>query len=158
MSLGRFGADVRSQKYSLLKEMTEEQMRSYSPAQLETLLAQRDNVQTVIFHERFTSPPSHYARQKYPDSRVPWAPANECQHKVCQDCHSIGKDKSWLSLNGVLNGDIPPQATTGFSFSHIGVRPEADAEVVSNIGCRAVPLVRPCRVSSICWSLICVSP
>ena len=66
----------------------------------------------------------------------------ECQHKVCHRCHSIGRDKSWVSLNGVLEGDILPNVAVGFSFSYMGIRPCTDANVVKNIGYQPVPLVR----------------
>lgn len=77
-----------------------------------------------------------------PDSRY------ECQYKVCQACHSLGKEKSWTSLDAVLSGDILPTTATGFGFSHLGVRPVGDANILRNIGLRAVPLVRPPEASS----------
>lgn len=46
MSLGRWGPDKRQNKYSVLHEMTQEQMQSYNPAQIATLLAQRENVRS----------------------------------------------------------------------------------------------------------------
>lgn len=69
-------------------------------------------------------------------------PRFECQHKVCQSCHYLGKDKSWLSLDGIVNGDILPSVATAFSFSHLGYRPVSDIEVARGLGCRPVPLVR----------------
>jgi hypothetical protein len=44
MSLGRFGPDKRADPYALLREMTEEEMRMYTPGQIATLLWQRDKV------------------------------------------------------------------------------------------------------------------
>lgn len=144
--MGKFGPDARAENYSFFKEITEQQLHTYTPVQLVTILSQRDKVHQAIAEERRNAGrlSSHYADKKYPDSNTPWVPSPlwECQHKVCQDCHHLGSDKSWLSLNGILNGDIPPHAATGFSFSHMGFRPKADVEVVKNIGYNAVPLVR----------------
>jgi len=44
MSLGKWGPDKRQDKYSVLHEMTQEQMQSYTPQQIATLLAQREKV------------------------------------------------------------------------------------------------------------------
>lgn len=44
MSLGKWGPDKRQDQYSVLHEMTQEQMQSYTPDQIATLLAQRENV------------------------------------------------------------------------------------------------------------------
>lgn len=69
-------------------------------------------------------------------------PAEECQYKLCPTCHKNGRDKSWLSLDGIANGDIPPTAATAFSFSYMRERPLLDPNVVKNLGYRAVPIVR----------------
>lgn len=44
MTLGKFGADARSYKYNLFREITQEQLGSYLPSQLITMLEQRDHV------------------------------------------------------------------------------------------------------------------
>lgn len=54
-------------------------------------------------------------------------------------------DRSYLSLDGVVNGDIPPSAAVGFGFSLMRARPVIDPEIVKNIGCRAVPIVSRLR-------------
>lgn len=48
-----------------------------------------------------------------------------------------------MSLDGVLNGDLPPNLVMGFSFCYSGGRPVHGAEVVKNLGCRPVPMVSP---------------
>ncbi|KAK0646703.1 hypothetical protein B0T16DRAFT_328810 [Cercophora newfieldiana] len=151
MSLGKFGADSRILRYSFLREITEEQLHTYTPLQLGRVLSQRDHVHRKIYEERHGLSPSKEAAQKYPNNARPWVPDKlwECQAKLCHDCHRIGSDKSWLSLNGIMNNDIPPHAATGFSFSNLGFRPEADVEVVKNIGYRAVPLVRFSSLSTL---------
>ncbi|KAL2136352.1 hypothetical protein VTI74DRAFT_4184 [Chaetomium olivicolor] len=146
MTLGLFGPDARSQPYSLLHEMSREELSSYTGPQLAWRLSQRDHVHNTIAHERTLTnhPISYYARQKYPYDGMPWMPDEryECQFKVCQRCYYIGKDKSFVSLDGVLNGDVLPTVATGFSFSFMGIRPIADANVVQNLGCRAISLPR----------------
>lgn len=44
MTLGKCGPDARREKYSFLKEITQEQMYTYTPGQIATILAQRDKV------------------------------------------------------------------------------------------------------------------
>ncbi|KAK4447058.1 hypothetical protein QBC34DRAFT_440324 [Podospora aff. communis PSN243] len=144
MSLGKFGPDRRYKKYSFLAEITEEQLHTYTPTQLGEVMTQRDIVHRRILEERLNPTEPNAVALKYPDNNRPWVPNRylECQHRLCHYCHRLGADKSWVSLNSVVSGDIPPQAATGFSFELLGFRPEADVEVVRNIGCRAVPLPR----------------
>ncbi|KAK4177261.1 hypothetical protein QBC36DRAFT_372003 [Triangularia setosa] len=144
MSLGKHGAEARSEKYSFLDEISLEQLCSYTPEELKEVLSQRDHVLDVIADERLR--PQDFNSQygyKYPDDDRPWMPDPkfECQHKVCHRCHPIGRQKSWVSLDGVLNGDIPPTVATGYSFSQVRMRPCVDAEIVKNLGYRPVPLV-----------------
>lgn len=146
MTLGKHGADARSEKYSFLDEISQEQLWNYTPGELKEILAQRDHVLDVITNERLRD--QDFNNQygfKYPDDDRPWMPdpKYECQHKVCHRCHSIGRQKSWVSLDGVLNGDIPPTVATGYSFSQVKMRPCVDVETVKNLGCRPVPLVSP---------------
>ena len=92
----------------------------------------------------FEHPTPECARDKYPYDTKPWVPATnaECQYKVCSLCHRLGYEKSWANLNSVLNGDIPPNVATGFSFSFARERPICDANLIRNIGLRPVSLVR----------------
>ncbi len=48
MSLGRSGPDKRAERNSFLREISAEQMASYTPAQLATILSQRDGVGTTL--------------------------------------------------------------------------------------------------------------
>lgn len=141
--MGKFGADARYQRYSFLGEITEEQLHTYTPLQLGRILWQRDNVARAIHEERHRPRPNQ-AAQKYPNHNKPWIPDKlwECQFKVCHDCHRLGSEKSWVSLNGVLNGEIAPHVATGYSFSALNFRLVADVDVVKDIGYHAVPLVR----------------
>lgn len=80
----------------------------------------------------------------WPDGNRPWLPAvrYECQYRVCERCRPDAPEKSWLSLDAVLKGDISPTLATGYSFSFERARPLADPHVVRNLGCRPAPLVR----------------
>ncbi|KAL2262109.1 hypothetical protein VTK26DRAFT_2434 [Humicola hyalothermophila] len=144
MSLGLFGPDARSHPASFFDEVTTEQMRSYTASQLATVLSQRENVHRTIARERERSffPYPNLIRSNYPDDDRPWMPDEklECQYTVCGRCHSQGRDKSWVSLNGVLNGDILPTVAVGFAHGYFGARPVVDANLVKQIGYRAVPL------------------
>ncbi|KAJ4292117.1 hypothetical protein N0V88_005744 [Collariella sp. IMI 366227] len=146
MSLGKFGPDARSQPYSLLHELTPAQVASYTGPQLAYRLAERDHVHTTIAHERTLTNHhiSHYAKPKYPYNDIPWMPSirHECQFKACARCYFLGRDKSFVHLDSVLNGDIPPTLATGFSFSFNRTRPVADAKIVQNLGCRPIALPR----------------
>jgi hypothetical protein len=46
MTLGKFGPDARREQHSFLKEITPEQMASYTSEQLSTILEQRENVRS----------------------------------------------------------------------------------------------------------------
>ena len=95
-----------------------------------------------------TTAPGHSETPDVTEGRPAWVPnpGEECQHKVCSACYRSGKPKSWLSLNGILNGEVPPTVATGFSFLYLQARPIVDATIVKNLGYRAVPLV--CNSSS----------
>lgn len=164
MTLGKFGPDARSRKLSLLNEMSAEQMHTYTPQQIATVLTQRENVsppstavllricpnhttkvhKTIAKERNQATHSVRSARRNFPDDNRPWMPDKryECRHTVCHRCHHNGRDKSWVSLNGVLEGDVLPNVAVGLSFRYMGARPCVDARVVRNIGYRAVPLVR----------------
>lgn len=73
----------------------------------------------------------------------PWVPRmrEECTFKACHHCYRRAAEKAWLSLDGIVNGDIPPTAASAYSFHYMQQRPVCNASVVANLGCRAVPLV-----------------
>lgn len=164
MSLGKFGADARSDAHNVISDMSAEQRSSYTPNQLSTLLSQRQNVRLspasmylsrlfqhvqlrdVIAKERsqVNSHAPYSARENYPDDHRPWMPdrKHECKVMACHRCYRLGRQKSWAGLDAVVKGDVLPNIATGYSFSLMGARPVVDAEVVKNIGCRPVPLVR----------------
>ncbi|KAM7223656.1 hypothetical protein V8F06_001130, partial [Rhypophila decipiens] len=142
MSLGKHGADLRTQKYALLREITAVELNTYTPDQLATILWQRDNVVESIAKDRRRS--DHgvlcQAGHKYPDNQRPWMPdeKEECGYTVCQSCIGMVNDRSWVSLNGVLNGDILPTVATAYAFSYSRSRPYIDADMAKHLGCRPV--------------------
>lgn len=79
-----------------------------------------------------------------PVDEKPWVPdlREECEYKICHTCYRGGIEKAWLSLNAVVNGEIPPTAATAWTFQYMQQRPVSDSEVIKSIGCRAVPMVR----------------
>ncbi|KAL2195472.1 hypothetical protein P885DRAFT_40851 [Corynascus similis CBS 632.67] len=154
-TLGKFGADARRDAVNVLTELPTEQLSSYTLEQLDELISRREN---VIANERqrvgHRTPLS--ARDKYPHDDKPWVPDGEleCRHMVCPACHRIGREKSWVSLDTVLNGDVLPHVATAYSFSFMGSRPVCDAEIVKNIGCQPLPSVTYPRLSGCCDSNI----
>ncbi|KAH6625073.1 hypothetical protein B0J18DRAFT_201632 [Chaetomium sp. MPI-SDFR-AT-0129] len=146
MSLGKFGPDVRSEALSVMTEKSLEQRKSYTPEQVYTLITQRENVHKTIADERehLGLTDGFPARYNYPHDDQPWLPRRdfECQYKACMTCHSIGRQKSWVSLDGVLNGDILPTVATGFSSSPTRRRPVGDAGLIKDLGCSAIPFPR----------------
>lgn len=92
-------------------------------------------------HGTNISPPPGFG---FSEIKKPWVPAEEeeCQFKCCHTCRPTSEQRSYLSINGILNDDIPPSAGVGFGFHLQGSRPVLNAEVLKTIGYRAVPLVR----------------
>ncbi|KAI1384865.1 uncharacterized protein F4822DRAFT_433404 [Hypoxylon trugodes] len=135
------GPESRSDKYSFFKEISQEQLSSYTPSQVCTILAQREEVLRESQEaSSSTDPPpgfDHLRRTK------PWVPseADECKYKCCQRCRPSAEWRSYLSLDGIVNGDVPPTAATGFSFYRTG-RPVIHPDRLKNIGLRAVPWPR----------------
>ncbi|KAH8879830.1 hypothetical protein GQ53DRAFT_611165, partial [Thozetella sp. PMI_491] len=140
MSLGKGGPDRRGRKNNFVFEIGVDNLASYSPAQIVTILDQRDKVcGGCIVREAITR--DRHSPQL--GGSADWAPkvGTECSFKVCQVCHRHGRDKTWASLDGVVNGHLSPDLVTGFSFLYSGGRPIHDPKVASNLGCRAVPTV-----------------
>lgn len=45
-------------------------------------------------------------------------------------------DRTWLSIDGIVNGDLPATAITGYGFQFARKRPVSDVRVVRNLGLR----------------------
>lgn len=88
-------------------------------------------------------PPPGFEDAEDPQREKPWVPKEEeeCQFKCCQTCRPTCAQRSYLSLDGIANDDIPPSAASGFGFHLLGARPIMDADVLQNLGYRPVPLV-----------------
>lgn len=74
----------------------------------------------------------------------PWVlpESEECCARYCQYCRPTYADRSYLSLDGIANGEIPATAASGFGFHCLGARPVMNLEHWKNIGLRPVPLPR----------------
>ncbi|KAI0178411.1 hypothetical protein BJ166DRAFT_50503 [Pestalotiopsis sp. NC0098] len=152
--------ESRSNRYSFFEEVDDVAMKTYSPDQISTILQQRENLQNVlaiedrskstrkrsVYFPRSGTMRSIYLPPGLAESRAgkPWVPEDlkECQFKCCHRCRPTCEPRSYLSLDGVVKGDIPASAAVGFGFHQHGSRPVMDAEVVKNIGYRPVPLPR----------------
>ncbi|KAI1641020.1 hypothetical protein F4809DRAFT_637150 [Biscogniauxia mediterranea] len=147
------GPERRSDKFAFLKEITPDQLRTYTPQQIATILEQRQHLLDVVRREyegqRSFYFPSHDGQHviklppgfDYPRDRKPWVPEenDECQVKYCHQCRPTCEPRTYLSLDGVLHGDVSPSAATGFGFHRMGTRPIMDAETMRHIGLKAVP-------------------
>ncbi|KAF4591459.1 hypothetical protein GQ602_001758 [Ophiocordyceps camponoti-floridani] len=141
---------ARHDRLSLLKEMTPEQMTTYHPDQIATLLRQRENVKDIIQLQRLRSDSTEISsRRTYSTAfegvpgpfeyRKPWLRTlnEECQYRVCPRCRPALADRAFLSLNAVAEGEIPPTAAVGFGFHTMGERPVFDVESMRDFGLAA---------------------
>lgn len=129
------GPAARSDKLSLLEELTPEQIESLSAPQLAQLLQQRGHANEQAITDRFGSLGlASYERPFLKNE------AQECKQTLCPACGKgmMGEEVSFLDLDGILRGDIPPTVALGYGFRKSG-RPIADANIVRNIGLRKVP-------------------
>lgn len=125
------GAAARQDKLSPLKEMTHQQLETYTAPQLATVLRQHEDSVVSALAERHGPFIPHAEQKPYLEPL-----GNECMVTVCSACGrgGTGEDMSFLSIDGVLKGDIPPSAAVGYGFRGIGGRPVANANIVKNLG------------------------
>ncbi|KAI0180335.1 hypothetical protein GGR52DRAFT_587902 [Hypoxylon sp. FL1284] len=137
------GPASRSDPFSIFKEITPEQMQSYTPSQLYTILSQRVHVLKVA---QEASQPVRARKVLPPPGLEPkaklWVPSasQQCRFTCCGACRPSAEWRSFLSLDAVVKGEIPPAAATGFGFHYMGCRPTIDPNALVNAGLRAVPL------------------
>lgn len=127
------GAAARQDKLSPLKEMTPEQLETYTAPQLATVLRQHEGAVDNALIDR------HGPFLPYAGDRPYLEPLqDECTATLCPSCGraGAGEDLSFLSIDGVLRGDIPPSAAVGYGFRGMGGRPVANANIVKNLGLR----------------------
>lgn len=129
------GPAARADKLSLLQELTPEHVESLSGPQLAKLLKQREGANSTALNDKYG-----FLALAVDDRPYLTSERQECKHTLCPHCGKgmVGQEMAWLSLDGVLKGDIPPTAAVGYSFRKNG-RPFADAEIVRNIGKRSAP-------------------
>jgi hypothetical protein len=193
-------AAARSSRLAFLSELTEEQMQTYSPEQITSILSQRANVRKLksypsgsCYHAilfiisaqwfkdssttdvaqilnvaggvdpntargrspkrtgssaRSGSPMKISLISTAPKRKQSYVPTQECQFKCCHTCRPSMVDRSYLSLNGIADDDIPLTAVTGFGFQFLGGRPISLVKHVANLGLRPNPeLPKPKMVS-----------
>ncbi|KAI2630554.1 hypothetical protein GGS21DRAFT_524859 [Xylaria nigripes] len=155
---GPRSAERRSNRLSFFEEITAEQMKTYSPIQVANILKQRENLLDILSRESQASgratkqyylpsgtyrggllkPPPGFG---YSVNLRPWVPRKEeeCQAKYCHRCRPSCEPRSYLSLNAIVNGEVPPTAATGFGFHRMRTRPVVDVRVMRYIGLRPIP-------------------
>ncbi|KAI1107195.1 hypothetical protein F4804DRAFT_329484 [Jackrogersella minutella] len=141
LSMRPRGPENRSDKLSFFSEITQEQLRSYTPDQIRTILAQREHVLEVATKSSaLTAPPPGF---EHLNNTKPWVPSEfeECQFKCCPRCRPSVVSRTYLGIDEIVKGDIPPSAAVGFGFSRAG-RPVIHPDRLENIGLRAVPWPR----------------
>lgn len=129
------GPAARSDRLSLLDELTPAQLESLSAPQLAQLLQQRGRANKQAITDGFgVLGPATSVRPFLKNE------TQECKQTLCPACGRgmMGEEVSYLDLDGILKGDIPPTAALGYGFRTSG-RPIADANIVRNIGLRKVP-------------------
>ncbi|CAG9993585.1 unnamed protein product [Clonostachys byssicola] len=134
-------AEARADPLSLFDELTPEQMSQYRPDQIQTLLRQRESVNTIFLGT---------------ENPRPWVPSleNECRYMVCPLCRPSVADRSFLSLDSVAKNEVQPTAAVGFGFHGLGERPVMNVEILRSIGCRPPSLTRSHRDGSTDYSLL----
>ncbi|KAI1423849.1 hypothetical protein F5Y12DRAFT_798005 [Xylaria sp. FL1777] len=162
ISPGPRSPEKRADKLSFFGEITPEQMRTYSPSQIATILQQRHDLLEVVSQQHEASgkarhlyfPSGNYRRNSLnpppgfgyptPADIKPWVPRKdeECQAKYCHHCRPSCEPRSYLSLDGIIHGEIPPTVATGFGFHRMRTRPVVNAKIVRAIGLRPVPWPR----------------
>ncbi|KAI0883350.1 ketopantoate reductase PanE/ApbA C terminal-domain-containing protein [Annulohypoxylon maeteangense] len=129
--------ESRSDRLSFFSEITPEQFKSYTPEQIRTILSQREHVLKVANEDSSgIEPPPGF---EHMSGTKAWVPAEheECQFKCCVRCRPSAESRSFLNLDEIVNGVIPPSAAIGFSFQRCG-RPVIHPSRLENIGLRPV--------------------
>lgn len=165
---GKRSPTARQDPSSFWNEIDDKQLTQYTPEQLQTILAQRSKVLDVAKRANLgefrlsplsreptnTGQPSASDgdtamgdpfRSIHSSSQRPWLPflGGECQTKWCHACKPHCLDRSWMSLDGIANGELPLTAIHGLSFILEGERIVSDVKHVLNLGLRPNPaLVR----------------
>ncbi|EHA53047.1 hypothetical protein MCOR27_008893 [Pyricularia oryzae] len=128
------GPDRRTtaDRQTILAEMTAEQKANYTEEEIEKLVAQRKH---ALVAARIS------AAQAGNTSDKPWvlSPRQECDMEFCHSCRPCFAERSYLSLNGIVNGDVPATAALGFGFHAYSSRPLYDPNVTRNLGLRRPP-------------------
>ncbi|TAQ90635.1 hypothetical protein B7494_g1043 [Chlorociboria aeruginascens] len=153
---------ARASKLAVLEEFNNRDIESYSASQLNHIITQRSHVLDVAkeqaleqYCQEADQAPKNLPRSisRIPSAlpvKKPWllSKTAECQFKCCYFCRPSLDDRSYLSLNGIADGDIPPTAITGFGFHLEKRRPVGLVKDVLNLGLRVPPPPPPPRSES----------
>ncbi|RDW94732.1 hypothetical protein BP5796_00495 [Coleophoma crateriformis] len=165
--------EARASKLSFLEEISDADLKGYTRDQLNTILCQRAHLLDTIAAQHGDNGPEDRGQVDVPGLQIilpssssppanhstsspswtppkpltkPWLPQKDCQFKCCHACRATCLERSWLSLNAIVNGELPATAIMGYGF-HLRVgkhkRPVALNEHVKNIGLRPHPHPRP---------------
>ena len=150
------GPKARYHELSFFDEVSPAQLNSYTPEKLKAILIQREDVQRIakqdiesaILRHGFENNCGEMVCDPLTNSTVedsPWLTnhTKPCEYTICPRCRPGAADRTWLSLDGVLGGDIAPTAAVGYGFHVMGYRPVVDADILRTIGDREDPAVRP---------------
>ncbi|TDZ18747.1 hypothetical protein Cob_v008237 [Colletotrichum orbiculare MAFF 240422] len=133
-----------------LEEMSPNDIvNTYSCDQLMILFNQRKHLDNVFRQEHIRMRTSA-ARQCHiytPEDAIahettaPWIPTpnEECKYTLCHSCREPFVQRTYTSLDGVVNGDAPATAVAGFGFHLLKERPVSEANIVANLGLRPAP-------------------
>ncbi|TLD05479.1 uncharacterized protein PgNI_09424 [Pyricularia grisea] len=128
------GPDRRAtaDRETILSEIKAEQRAGYTEEQIERLVAQRKQALEAARAS---------VAQAGNTSGKPWvlSPRQECEMEFCHSCRPYFAERSYLSLNGIVNGDVPATAALGFGFHAYSSRPLYDPNVARNLGLRRPP-------------------
>lgn len=127
------GPAARQDKLAPLNELTPPQLESLTAPQLATILRQHEKAVNTALEDRHGPiiPPADEKPYLVPQ-------VEECRVTLCPRCGRManGEQQSFLNLDAILMGDIPPSAAVGFGFRAMGGRPVANANIVKNMGLR----------------------
>ncbi|VUC34170.1 unnamed protein product [Clonostachys rosea] len=151
--------EARADPLSLFDELTPQQMSQYRPDQIQTILRQRESVRNAISGEnpRRNFMSNHQIFEPCQNTIFlgtknprPWVPSleHECRYMVCPSCRPSAVDRSFLSIDSVAKGEVPPTSAIGFGFHGMGERPVVNVDILRSIGCNPPSLTQSHRDGS----------
>ncbi|KAL3423200.1 hypothetical protein PVAG01_04947 [Phlyctema vagabunda] len=152
-----------SSRLSFLDEISDEALKTYTPAKLKAVLEQRAHCQDVALaasEESARDSGLHIVIPDYSPSRSssrwsqssgadnpakPWLASKECSYKICSKCRHSYIDRTWLSMNAIADGELPLTAVMGHGFQFRQGeqrRHVAPNSIVEKLGLTPVPHIQ----------------